>query len=376
MSGLGRLVRRLFGGEVQAVVPLQPNAPVPAPMAGLACASASPQTPAAAAIPTFAPANPQTPLTPGELRFLAGFKTSANAAHYHEQSDFWSSVTGQTPTQLLSELRHQGLIEAADPAGRLVAVYSSPQLSDLCKARNLGVSGTKAQKAKRLMKADPNGMERLVGNLEIYSCTEEGRRLVEADELRRQQEKQEAEEAAAIAFRSGQFRRAARLVDSYEAKQPIPRGMGIRWGQRETTREEHILTLIAESRPGILAGLTDGQLNELRLPAAMMFLWGTSQAGRWRPGDREGTYGRLDADTAARMLVFYAQTKYELSQLADLSRGGLKYQVEVSCASDACPTCMRFVGKRYSLARAPELPHPRCTHEMGCRCMYISVRQD
>jgi len=310
-------------------------------------------------------------LSRGELFFLARFKTPIDVARYKAQSDFWSSVTGKQPADLLREFERYGLIEAADLCGRLVASHSSPQLSEFCRTRGLGISGTKSQKAARLVKADSEAMQRLVYGIEVYSCSKAGLALVEAYERQCDEERRLAEDDAAAAFLRGDYAAASRAVAAYEAKQPVPRGMGIDWNYPDVDGNEKVLVAIANGKPRILAKLTEEQLASLRLPAAMMYLWGTNRGDRWLPRQSGRVYGRFDADTAATMLLFYGQNQRRLTEYRAnyLIRGvGI-----LDYTGDSCAACRRLIGKTYSLAKPPELPNPACTSETGCRCSYIAI---
>ena len=50
----------------------------------------------------------------------------------------------------------------------------------------------------------------------------------------------------------------------------------------------------------------------------------------------------------------------------------IKY-VEILTASDTCDECKVLAKKQFKLDRAPELPYEKCTHHMGCRCVYIPI---
>ena len=47
-------------------------------------------------------------------------------------------------------------------------------------------------------------------------------------------------------------------------------------------------------------------------------------------------------------------------------------RVEILGSGDSCPTCAALEGKMFTLDKAPELPHPGCTHDKGCRCGYLA----
>jgi hypothetical protein len=77
----------------------------------------------------------------------------------------------------------------------------------------------------------------------------------------------------------------------------------------------------------------------------------------------------MDNEAAARMLHFYALHALSLRQYRKTE---VVRRVEVLCASDSCPACRKLNGHKYSLDKVPELPHEKCTSEMGCRCLYVA----
>lgn len=75
---------------------------------------------------------------------------------------------------------------------------------------------------------------------------------------------------------------ACRTMAKYEATQPYPRGIGINWANYNPERDLQILDWIFNSSPRILEKY-DHEVNGLRLPAAMMLLFGIGRASEWLP---------------------------------------------------------------------------------------------
>jgi hypothetical protein len=116
-------------------------------------------------------------------------------------------------------------------------------------------------------------------------------------------ERAAAEEIVRGALLAGRFLDASLAVAEFEAKQPTPRGIGVDWIRHDPARDVGALTAIFARVPGILKGITDDALESVRFAAAMQFLWGGARR-RWL--DRTlGTGTRFNADTAARMFVFF-----------------------------------------------------------------------
>ena len=49
--------------------------------------------------------------------------------------------------------------------------------------------------------------------------------------------------------------------------------------------------------------------------------------------------------------------------------------IRVSASDDACPHCYELL-KTYSKNEVPHLPHPGCSHDNGCRCVYEPVLEE
>jgi hypothetical protein len=163
------------------------------------------------------------------------------------------------------------------------------------------------------------------------------------------------------------FKEATMAVAEYETKQALPRGMGIDWKHYNPKRDIEILTNIFGTKPEILTKLDDSKLEYLRIGAAMMLLWGVNTPEKWLPDDFE-TNLTMDSEGVARMLLFKSQNAETKKQYKD---SGVVQYVEILATPESCDSCKKLEGKRYKLSEAPELPNPYCTHEMGCRCVYL-----
>lgn len=178
-------------------------------------------------------------------------------------------------------------------------------------------------------------------------------------------ERGEAEEKVRAALIAGQYREASRIVAEYEAKQAVPRGIGIDWKRYDPNRDVPGLTAIYTSIPAILHGVRDDALPSLRFAAAMKYLWG-GFFRRWL--DRSLVTGtRFSADTAVRMILFFAWHIRRTEGYTPLPPTGA---IVRGVRDDrACPECAAIDGEKFSLAALPELPYPRCTAKHGCRCI-------
>jgi hypothetical protein len=167
-------------------------------------------------------------------------------------------------------------------------------------------------------------------------------------------------------LRIGDLTGASNCVVDHEASQSSPRGLGVVWRAPEM-RVANNLNLVAvfEAQPTILNSLSPEDMCEVRVRAGMLELFGLARAPKWM-GLPEIIAGQMDTDAAARMLLFSASTKRKLLQYQTDYIGIAR--VEIDTAPDSCPSCELLSGTIYHIGDTPELPHPDCTNEYGCRC--------
>lgn len=180
-------------------------------------------------------------------------------------------------------------------------------------------------------------------------------RVVDRDEL---------EERCFELLSEGQFRETARLVCDFEGRQNSPRGLNVQWNSPQYRASfEEDMQAISEMKPAILGELSDDQWRTLRIRAGMMEASGSNRVPR-RFSLPRFKIGAMDEDAAARMIVFSVaegRNRREWSKLRI-------QRVEISVAEDSCAACRALQGETFAIAGAPEIPHPGCTHAMGCRC--------
>jgi len=164
------------------------------------------------------------------------------------------------------------------------------------------------------------------------------------------------------------FREAALAVAAFEARQPLPRGIGINWEKYDPTHSVVALEGIFSNVPGILRGVEPSALDTLRFAAAMMLLWGSGKPRRsWIARDF-ATGTRFTGDQAARMLLFAGFHARNIEQLRDFARFGGNPRARIMTVGNGCDSCRQLSQQTYALASIPELPHPNCTFPGGCRC--------
>lgn len=279
----------------------------------------------------------------------------------------WEQALNEAPQKAIQRFVGEGMLETADLETVVSYKYKVSDLKSLLKQRGLAVSGTKDELVKRILQADEAGMARITSGMRLLTCTQTGRETAQ-QYLDSEKEKHLQVEQKVIGYLvKRMFKEASLAVAEYEAGQVFARGMGVDWRRYNPNRDIQILQNIFENRPQILNRLDDSKLDSLRLGAAMMFLWGTSRATKWIPADFE-TGLPMDTEVAARMFLFNAQNIVTLKQFMEM---GIEY-VEVLGTPDSCESCKGIGGKIYRLGEAPTLPNPKCTHEMGCRCVHLA----
>jgi hypothetical protein len=268
--------------------------------------------------------------SPAHLLFLSKFRTP-RSPDYCADSETWQSVLEQSPRRAINRYVNDGMLEEPPLADRIAHKYKVTDLKQMLRDRSLRVSGRKAELIDRLLRADRNSMERAVRGLELLRLTEDGETVVQGYLADQRDRRERAEHRALVALRNEDFKTASNVVAAFEAKQVFSRGIGMDWKHHDPRRDVSLLKTISYRTPRILAALDDKQIDQLRIAAAMMYLWGTNRAKAWLPEDLE-TDLHMDDDSAARMLVFHAHHRQDVKQYKEL---GVK-TVGVRAAHDAC----------------------------------------
>ena len=353
-------LKKLFGSPSAP-----PPAPTPAP-------SPTPRPAApAAAIREPAPTTPGGPPTErSHLALLAKFKHGSDPASAAQ--DCWANVLPDTVPNTLALFRRNGWLVDAPWQQVFATQHRVDELKPLLKERGLKVSGKKDELVERLIAADPDAMRLRVAGVKAWMLSALAESPVESYLARERDAEALAQSTAIDALRAGNLDAAVSTIVVFERSRLFPRGIGIDWhgegiGRHIAERAGHILN----ASPGILRDVPEHELALLRPVAAMLELTGESRAKAWLPPGLVG-HPRLDIETVVRMLLFHGSNT---ARLEGMRAAGYK-RVEVSGSGDGCPACLPMDGKKFALSKAPELPHPGCTHAMGCRCLYQAVFEE
>jgi hypothetical protein len=250
-------------------------------------------------------------------------------------------------------------------------MFTASRLKEMLKQRAVDGFGRKDDLADRLIQVDPEGMAQHAADQLSFECSEKGQTIVQQYLTQEKTRARSIKQQTLNAIQQREFELASNLVASFEASQVFPRGINIDWTNRNPKPDVVVLTAIFASSPKILISLNQNQLNHLRVGAAMIHLWGTRDANDWLPQDFR-TDLIMDNNAAARMIVFYVIHQAQIEQYRRLAQEGclrVKY-IEISATRDdcSCKECERLATRRYQLDNVPEIPHQKCTSELGCRC--------
>jgi len=305
--------------------------------------------------------------SPAHLLFLSKFLRPRTVDDF-SKSGAWKAVLRESPQKAVQRFLKEGMLEHADLAGLLDYEYKVSDLKSMLKEHGLPVSGRKKDFIERLIQSDPEGMKKATHGLRVLQCSQQGRAIAEQYLAREKEKRTSVEQQVLNLLRQRRFREASLLVASFESEQVFPRGLGIDWRNYDPTHDVKVLNIIFGSKPRILASLNDEHLDQLRIAAGMMHLWGTNKAKGWLPPDFKTTLS-MDNDAAARMIVFHATHQVQIAQYRKV---GVK-KVKIITANDTyvCEVCRELASKEYELSQVPELPHEKCRSEMGCRCTAV-----
>lgn len=306
----------------------------------------------------------RSPKSPAELLLLSRFKFSSTVDGISRPDD-WARVLRTTPTKAVRKLLANGFLQAADLETSIQSGFNGNQLKTFAKDRGLPVSGTKKVLAQRLASADANGMMKLLSGRQFYVCTAAGQIAVEEFESTNLQAKHDAEAASLVALQLGKLRDACIIVGRYESRQVFPRGLGMDWGNYGRGSELRTLELIFNHCPARFANQPADKLTTLRAAAGMLQVWGVSDATAWLNNlQLEGEI--WSPEVATRMLLFLA---LHHQRVEEFRAAGFSKVVVCASDSDQCPECRKHAGKKYHLAKVPNVPFDRCTCPNGCLCM-------
>jgi len=288
----------------------------------------------------------------------------------------WWEITKKPLAKAIEKLIKGKYLETPILSSIMDYNFKLSELKELCKQRELKLSGKKAELIERLISFDEKGMSKLVENMDVYTCSQSGRKLADDYIETKRLEFDLAEKNVIKALEERNFIQATRTMINYESKQFFPRGMGINWKREKEEKYLPILTRIFDSTPKVLANTNKDKLEYLRVISGRNYLLSPNN---WDLlSGLENVSEIYDNQTCVNLLYSYARNRTELENFHKLvsqyKNPGIQYRVKVNTCNDelVCEECKKAARKSYSLSGdIPELPHLSCKSEHGCRCWYV-----
>jgi len=305
------------------------------------------------------------PTRQAELLLLSRFLLPTDQAKLPD-ARVWNPVLGDDPANVLARFVAEGLVQKAEPILTLQLKWSS-ELKALAKERGIPSSGTKETLAKRLVKADPEGMARLVADKDYLACSVKGRILAEKFIETEAELNRQTQEKMLQALSEGRFKDACLAVAAFEASRVFPRGVGMDWQRYDCGRDLSVLQWLFTAQLGRHARFSQDHMHGLRIAAAMIYLCGTNDPRPWLKEDL--SQYQIDPVVEVSMVLSHAIHKVNLLGMREC---GIKRVGILSSGEEDCPACQSHAGKTYPINAVPDVPFEGCTCEQGCRCIAIA----
>ncbi|WP_158920896.1 hypothetical protein [Acidisphaera sp. S103] len=305
----------------------------------------------------------KTQLSRAELFFLSKFDGPKNPA---ATGAFLEAILQQDPIKTAKRFLDAGFVESASDLDSLLVSTRQVELKQALRDAGLKVSGKKEELARRLFESKPDAAHRMI-NGPYFVLSAEGRTRVQTFLAAEQTAEGKYTADWMRCFERGDLKgvlAAHHAFADWEIKPPPsfnPLAITL-----QDDRMLEMLRVIMDIKPGILGDISASNLQYLRRCAA----WNWAGAGHGGSSSFPVPVDfscALEAAVAVRMVTFAANHQTER---ASFTRLGIR-KCEILGSGDSCRHCQRFVGKKFAPNQLPELPHPQCTHDMGCRCIAI-----
>ncbi len=293
------------------------------------------------------------------IKFLSPLKipVQLNAAS-------WGEVLQRPLTSVISDFKAKNLIVNGSLRDQLEAL-TVVDLKSICKQKNISSAGKKNQIINQIL-SDPNLLSEPLSP--VLVCSPTGKLTAQKHKDSLEADRLNTLRLTVAELEAYRFSNATKIIAAYESRQVFTRGIGINWtASNDPTDSVPALKIMFQSVPKILNGLSDIQIQQLRIAGSLAMLLGEKEVKEYLPTS-VGWSHRLDPAEAARMIVFFANN--ERAKLRAQSENYFTGYVNVLTSYDCCESCKPFSNKRYLASKAPELPHQHCTESRGCRCSF------
>jgi hypothetical protein len=277
----------------------------------------------------------------------------------------WSAALAETPSSAITRLIEGGyLVRCADLGEpELSAAFHSvctvAEIRELLRARDLTLTGKKAELITRLAKNDPEAIRRMLKQRDLLQCSDAGRALAK-------------DWAASVLALQDNIRQAiirTMFDEAVQRKITFDEELGFpRWEFQGCPEATH-LERIVSAAPSILGAVSVETLQKLRLNAAMWYVCGEY----FTPPSGNVEESRLPMETAIRMILFSASWRRNIDQFRAAGISRVRHSA-VMANTSTCDTCRQLHGREWLVGDAPELPSELCgNQELGCRCSYEPI---
>lgn len=313
------------------------------------------------------------------LNKFCGASMRQTEIEYYFGNQGWESALGAPVQEVVNEFKKDLLIRKAlpgvDDKQLASSILSIKDLKALLNQYNLKASGKKEVLIDRIQEYIPDALTSALPENVYYVATSKGLDLAGKRQSEKKQKKEVAEIKILDLLQSELTEEAIEAWNAYSASEPFSSTIS----SDRFSREVNIInTVLKNSCKYLITRTSTVQFDSIRVLSAISHLCGKNLSNKanetLKPFIQKFNEGHsgITAETASRMLLFYAIGKENLSSFKKMGYD----LIQVSSCSDSCEFCKANSGIKHPISSAPELPHEKCSHELGCRCSYQMALND